>query len=68
MEVQIGISGPTEDEEKVMVYGWPVDGSAGVWVLRFASAEQLPSDFGRINFAMDMEEKIQIMKAYGAIA
>jgi hypothetical protein len=48
---------PTKEEEKVMVYGWPVDGSAGVWVLRFASAEQLPSDFGRINFAMDMEEK-----------
>ncbi|KAL3443356.1 hypothetical protein BJX65DRAFT_298304 [Aspergillus insuetus] len=57
-EEQIGIKEPTEEEEKVMVYGWPVIGSAGVWVLRFASAEQLPGDFGGISFAINMEEKI----------
>ncbi|KAE8382764.1 hypothetical protein BDV26DRAFT_253099 [Aspergillus bertholletiae] len=55
----------TEEEEKVMVYGWPTDG-VGVWVLRFQSDTDLPRDFGRINFAMNMEEKIQIMREYGA--
>ncbi|KAL2824584.1 hypothetical protein BJY01DRAFT_230429 [Aspergillus pseudoustus] len=63
---RIGIGEPTEEEEKVMVCGWPVDGLAGVWVLRFASAEKLPGDFGRMSFAINMEEKIEIMKEYGA--
>ncbi len=55
----------TEEEEKVMVYGWPTDG-VGVWVLRYASANQIPRDFGRVRFAMNMDERIQIMKEYGA--
>lgn len=38
MEAQVGMREPTEEEEKVIVYGWPADG-VGVWVLRFASAE-----------------------------
>ncbi|KAB8279129.1 hypothetical protein BDV30DRAFT_222336 [Aspergillus minisclerotigenes] len=54
----------TKEQAKVMVYGWPTDG--GVWVLRFKSPEELPDDFGRIGFAMNMEEKIQIMREYGA--
>lgn len=65
IEVQIGMREITEEEEKVVVFGWPTDG-LGVWVLRFASANQLPRDFGRIRLAMNMEEKIQIMKEYGA--
>jgi hypothetical protein len=64
-EAQIGMWEITEEEEKVMVYGWPTDG-VGVWVLRFKSVEQLPRDFGRISLAMDMEEKIQLMREYGA--
>ncbi|KAE8350115.1 hypothetical protein BDV28DRAFT_139772 [Aspergillus coremiiformis] len=64
-DVQVGLREITEEEEKVMVYGWPADG-VGVWVLRFRSARQLPSDFGRMGFAMNMEEKIQIMREYGA--
>ncbi|KAK1144863.1 hypothetical protein N8T08_004876 [Aspergillus melleus] len=55
----------TEEEKKVLVYGWPADG-VGVWVLRFANASEMPRDFVRIRFAMNMEERIQIMKEYGA--
>ncbi|KAE8379066.1 hypothetical protein BDV26DRAFT_260268 [Aspergillus bertholletiae] len=55
----------TEEQEKVLVFGWPTDG-VGVWVLRFTNAKQLPEDFGRMSFAMNMEERIQIMGDYGA--
>ncbi|KAF7164132.1 hypothetical protein CNMCM5623_008822 [Aspergillus felis] len=65
IEVQIGMREITEEEEKVLVFGWPADG-VGVWVLRFASARQLPRDFGRMRLAMNMEEKIQMMREYGA--
>ncbi|GAB1200784.1 hypothetical protein APSETT444_010163 [Aspergillus pseudonomiae] len=64
-DTQMGLREITEEEEKVIVYGWPTDG-VGVWVLRFKSVEQLPRDFGRISLAMNMEEKIQIMREYGA--
>ncbi|KAA8652890.1 hypothetical protein EYZ11_003153 [Aspergillus tanneri] len=65
IEVQMGMREMTEEEEKVLVFGWPTDG-VGVWVLRFASARQLPRDFGRMSLAMNMEEKIQMMREYGA--
>ncbi|GIK01853.1 hypothetical protein Aspvir_005894 [Aspergillus viridinutans] len=65
VEVQLGMREMTEEEEKVVEFGWPTDG-VGVWVLRFMSAEQLPRDFGRMRLAMNMEEKIQIMREYGA--
>ncbi|KAJ5763332.1 hypothetical protein N7533_002013 [Penicillium manginii] len=55
-----------EKEERVLVFGWPEDG-VGVWVLRFESEEQLPRDFGRVDFAVDMGEKIGIMREYGAL-
>jgi hypothetical protein len=55
----------TEEEEKVMVYGWPTDG-VGICVLRYGSARQIPLDFGRRSFAMNMDERIHIMKEYGA--
>lgn len=38
----------------------------GVWVLRFESARQMPRDFGRLSLALNMEEKIQMMREYGA--
>ncbi|KAL4981297.1 hypothetical protein BDW68DRAFT_172608 [Aspergillus falconensis] len=53
----------TEEEKKVLVLGCLVNG-VGVWVLRFASDRQLPQDFGRRGFAMNMEEKIQIMRVW----
>jgi hypothetical protein len=65
VEVQLDGREMTEKEAKVVEFGWPTDG-VGVWVLRFASAEQLPRDFGRMHLAMNMEEKIRIMKEYGA--
>ncbi|RAH53437.1 hypothetical protein BO85DRAFT_504052 [Aspergillus piperis CBS 112811] len=55
----------TEEEEKVMVYGWLING-VGVWVLRYRSTSQISRDFGRMSFAMNMDERIQIMKEYGA--
>ncbi|KAL3486566.1 hypothetical protein BJX62DRAFT_246695 [Aspergillus germanicus] len=54
-----------DKEKRVLVFGWPADG-VGVWVLRFASAGQMPRDFGRISYAMNMEERILIMRVYGA--
>ncbi|KAJ5951405.1 fungal specific transcription factor [Penicillium vulpinum] len=61
----IGMRDFTEEEEKVLVFGWPTDG-VGVWVLRFTSTQELPRNFGRISLAMNMEEKIQMMKEYNA--
>ncbi|KAI9371577.1 hypothetical protein BJX61DRAFT_511002 [Aspergillus egyptiacus] len=65
LDVQVGLREITEEEAKVTVYGWPADG-VGVWVLRYPSASELPSDIGRVSLAMNMEEKIQIMREYGA--
>ena len=46
---------------------YPIRKEVGsVWVLRFPSARELPSDFGRMSLVMNMEEKIQIMREYGA--
>ncbi|PVH81473.1 hypothetical protein DL98DRAFT_548487 [Cadophora sp. DSE1049] len=65
IEVHFGIRDITEEEAKVLVLGWPVDG-VGVWVLRFRGEGQLPRYFGRLSLAMDMEEKIE-MREYGAV-
>jgi len=65
IDVQIGIREITEEEKKVLMLGWTADG-IGVWVLRFESIEQVPRDFGRLSLAIDMKEKIQIMREYGA--
>ena len=64
LEAQIGIRSMKEEEERRVVFGRPTDG-VGVWVLRFESARQRPRDFGKTSFAMNMEEKIQIMREYG---
>ncbi|KAL2810220.1 hypothetical protein BJX63DRAFT_423272 [Aspergillus granulosus] len=59
VEVQIGMREMTEEEEKVVVFGWPTDG-VGVWVLRFASAEkiQIMREYGAtfVEDATQMEE------------
>jgi hypothetical protein len=65
MEVHIGVRKMTEKEKKVLVFGWPADG-VGVWVLRYASEREVPRDFGRVSFAISMEERIRIMREYGA--
>ncbi|KAF8846867.1 hypothetical protein BDZ45DRAFT_682256 [Acephala macrosclerotiorum] len=66
IDTQMGLREMTEDEKKVLVLGWPTDGTVGVWVLRFGSARQVPRDFGRLSLAVDMEEKILMMREYGA--
>ncbi|KAL2851354.1 hypothetical protein BJX68DRAFT_236221 [Aspergillus pseudodeflectus] len=65
IRVDMGSREKTAEEKKVLVFGWPANG-VGVWVLRFASDRQVPSDLGRMHYAMNMEERIQIMKEYGA--
>ncbi|PYH66597.1 uncharacterized protein BO88DRAFT_392872 [Aspergillus vadensis CBS 113365] len=65
LEVVLGVREMTEEEKKVVVFGWPADG-VGVWVLRFANAKEMPRDFMRISFAMNMEERILIMREYDA--
>lgn len=65
LEVWLGMREMTEEEERVLVFGWPTDG-VGVWVLRYESDRQLPKDFGRMSLVMNMEEKIQMMREYGA--
>ncbi|KAK6603508.1 hypothetical protein H4I96_06276 [Botrytis cinerea] len=51
-----------------LVFGWPSKG--GVWVLRYNShkcnEDLLPRDFGRINMAMNMDERVVIMREYNA--
>lgn len=63
--MRLGAREMTEEEAKVLVFGWPTN-EVGVWVLRYESDRQLPKDFGRMSLAMNMEEKIQMMKEYGA--
>ncbi|KAJ5403826.1 hypothetical protein N7509_003697 [Penicillium cosmopolitanum] len=65
IDAMLGERHMTEEEEKVIVFGWPTDG-VGVWVLRYQSGWQRPKDFGRMSLAMSMEEKIKIMREYGA--
>lgn len=56
----------TASERKVLIFGWPTDG-VGVWVLRFGGQMEVPRDFGRIGLAVSMDERIQVMKEYGAL-
>ncbi|KAJ5957552.1 hypothetical protein N7501_011831 [Penicillium viridicatum] len=65
LEVWLGAREMTEEETKVLAFGWPT-GGVGVWVFRYESDRQLPKDFGRMSLAMNMEEKIQMMREYGA--
>ncbi|KAL2794887.1 hypothetical protein BJX66DRAFT_186562 [Aspergillus keveii] len=64
-DVMMQVKDATAEEKKVLVFGWPADG-VGVWVLRFESYGQVPRDFGRMHYAVDMEERIRIMREYGA--
>ena len=49
IDVQLGEKERTELEKRVLVFGWPSDG-VGVWMLRFASENELPKDFGNGDF------------------
>ena len=65
VDVQLGVRERTEMEEKVLGFGWPADG-VGVWVSRFGSEKEVPDDFGRLRLAVNMDERVQVMKEYGA--
>ena len=65
INVQLGLRGKTEMEERRLVFGWPTDGE-GVWVLRYESERAIPRDFGRMSLAVDMDERCRIMREYGA--
>lgn len=64
--MELGVRERTEMEKRVLVFGWPTDGM-GVWVLRFRSEREVPRDFGRVGLAVSMDEKVQVMKEYGAV-
>lgn len=42
----------------------------GVWVLRYDAHKGmkhlLPRDFGRLNMAMTMDERVEVMREFGA--
>ena len=63
--VQLGERERTELEKRVVVFGWPSDG-VGVWMLRFKSENELPRDFGRLGMVFSMDERVKVMKEYGA--
>ena len=64
--MQLGVREETEPKKIVLVFGWPSDG-LGVWVLRFASEREVPSDFGRLGMAISMDERVEVTKEYGAV-
>ena len=53
-----------EVEERELVMGWPSDGG-GLWVLRCERQRDVPKDFGRVNLAVDMNERCQVIREYG---
>ena len=65
IDVQLGERERTELEKRVLIFGWPSDG-VGVWMLRFASENELPKDFGRLGMVISMDEKVKVMREYGA--
>lgn len=65
IDATLGVRDLTEEEAKVVVYGWPAEGP-GVWVLRYESEGDVAGDFGRLRLALTMEEKIATMREYGA--
>ena len=66
MEVKTNLREETETEKRVLVFGWPSDG-VGVWVLRFKEEWMKPRDFGKVHMAVDIDERVQVMREYGAV-
>ena len=62
--VIIGDKVPTKEQEAITIFGWPQQG--GVFLLRYENESALPEDFGRIHMAINMGERCEIMKEYGA--
>ena len=66
IDVQLGVKESTEFEKRVLVLGRPSD-AVGVWVLRFASEREVPCDFGRLGMVISMDERVEVIKEYGAM-
>lgn len=66
VHVELGMRERIGLEMRVLVLGWPTDG-VGVWVLRFRSERELPRDFGRVGLAVSMDERVRVMREYGAL-
>ncbi|OQO11092.1 hypothetical protein B0A48_05347 [Cryoendolithus antarcticus] len=64
-EAEFGLREKTPKEKEKLVFGWPGDGS-GVWVLRYLAPDNVPRNFGMLDFAMSMSEKVHIMRSFGA--
>lgn len=64
-DVLLGARERTESESRVLVFGWPEDGK-GVWVLRYEREVATPRDFGRLQLAMNMNERCRMMQDFGA--
>ncbi|TGO79005.1 hypothetical protein BELL_0046g00040 [Botrytis elliptica] len=68
-EASVPSSMLTNAQKRNSIFGWPTDGE-GVWVLRYDTHERmknlLPRDLGRINLAVDMDERVEIMREYDA--
>ncbi|OQO09201.1 hypothetical protein B0A48_06092 [Cryoendolithus antarcticus] len=56
---------PTKAQAEVLTFGWPSEGE-GVWMLRYASDDEVPMGFGRIRMATSMQGKIEAMQGLGA--
>lgn len=64
--MELGLRERTELEERTLVFGWPSE-AGGVWVLRFQGAREVPRDFGRVGMAVSMDERVGVMREYGAV-
>jgi hypothetical protein len=51
--------------ERSVVFGWPADG-VGVWISRYRQKADRPAAFSMVDFAINMEERIEVMKRFGA--
>lgn len=65
IDVQCGIRERTELESRQLIFGWPTN-REGVWVLRYDSEWEVPRDFGKVFMALNMDERCQVMKHFGA--
>ena len=66
INVQLRVRDGTELEKRVLMFGWPSD-RVGVRVLRFASEREVLSDLGRLGMSITMDERVEVMREYGAV-
>lgn len=64
-DVLLGVRERTELEARVLVFGWPEE-STGVWLLSYESEMAKPRDFGKLQLAIDMNERCRMMQEFGA--